>query len=338
MVPAFVGDARALDDLARCLRAIEACDPPEGGPPPDVVVVDDGSSIDLAPALTGLVRTRTVRQDRQGPAAARNLGARVHGEAVDACLFVDADVEVPPDTVRRLARHMASPEVAAAWGTVSDDAPDPSLLSRYKNLVHRHFTLSLGPDPTHLTSMVVLIRRSPFQAVGGFDARWRAVAVEDVELGRDLVDAGFRVCLDLGVEARHRHRYTLEGVLRNDLVKLRSHAGTTLRRLAAGRRSVGPGGPGSGRQARYVLGIPLGVGALAFLVAGQPGPAAGLVGALAVWERDLLKFLAAREGVGFAAACLPLIVLERGTAATAAVLGILDVVRGEMPLRPLPEP
>jgi hypothetical protein len=101
---------------------------------------------------------------------------------------------------------------------------------------------------------------------------------------------------------------------------------------------VDSGAPGAARQARYLLGVPLGVGVAVCLAAGRPVTAAGLAVALALWERDLVRFLAAQEGAAFAASCLPFMIVERMTAAAAGALGAWDVACSAVPLRPVPAP
>ncbi|MCB9765380.1 MAG: glycosyltransferase [Alphaproteobacteria bacterium] len=328
VVPALVRTPEHAENLRRCLEALAQCDPA----PAEAVVVDDGSPepIDLAPwGLAGAFEV--IRQPNAGPASARNAGARATTAPV--LVFVDADICVPPDTFARLAAALeAHPDAAAVWGTVTAAHPHPGPVSRYKNLTHRHFTLRQGDrhglvETPHLTTMLAAVRREAFEAVGGFDTRLTTVSVEDVELGRALVDAGGRVLLDPGLEAEHRHRFTLGSAVRNDAHKLRRLVSATLRRRAAGGTSVAGDRPADARMRRYVLTIPLGLGATGFALTGRWGRAALCLGALAVAERDLLAFLADAGGRRFALACLPLMALERTTATAAIALGVVDFVR-----------
>lgn len=326
VVPALVRDAEDADNLARCLAALR-----EHGPE-HVVVVDDGSPTPLDPA-----GFRCVRQPNRGPAAARNAGFAALPAELDVVVFVDADIVIPPGTFARLAEGFArAPETAAIWGTVTAAHPHRGLVSRYKNLTHRHFTMKQGAETRHLTTMLAAIRRDAFLKVGGFDTRFRTVSVEDVELGRTLFQEGERVVLDTALEAEHRHRFTLLRAARNDFRKARAHALTTLERRAKGEASVATDGPGEARQLHYLVGVPLGVGALGALVLGRWRLALTLTGALALWERDLLGFLARTEGAGFAVLCLPLMVAERANVAAAITsAGVTHVLRTHGPRRDL---
>jgi GT2 family glycosyltransferase len=312
------------EDLRACLAALAASVPPID----EIIVVDDGSSpplvLDAPPP-----QLRLLAIPPSGPAAARNAGAAAARGALVA--FVDADVRPPPTAINQLAAHLAArPEVVAAWATVSARPPVPGLLTRYKNHSHRHFTLQLGdgpgPWPTpHLTTMLAVVRREALVAVGGFRSALRTVSVEDVELGRDLVDAGGVVVLDPAVQVPHAHRFSVAGTLRNDAHKLRRLVSAE---LARGRRaSTAPDSPAARRMRAYARGAPLGAAAAVAGLVGAWPLALPLGLAFALAERELLAYLAAEEGPAFAAACLPWMAVERLNAGLAGAAGALDHAR-----------
>lgn len=314
-------DARDLD---ACIEALVASAPPPG----EIIVVDDGSLPAVRPPpAPGL---RLLRTPPGGPAAARNAGARAAGGELLA--FVDADVRPPPDAISRLVAHLdARPEAVAAWATVSARPPVGGRLTRYKNHAHRHFTLRLGVGPgpwstPHLTTMLAVVRRAALWRVGGFRSGLTTVSVEDVELGRDLVDAGGVLLLDPTVQVAHAHRFRPAGTLRNDAHKLRRLVAAE---LARGRRpSTAPDSPAARRMTAYARGAPLGAAAAACALGGAWPLALPLGLAFALAERDLLAYLCREEGPGFAVACLPWMALERLTAGLAGVAGALDHARG----------
>lgn len=319
VVPVFARTPAARADFARCLAALAACDPP----PAELIVVDDGSP----EAVAAPGATLLLRQANAGPASARNAGAAA--AKGDIVVFVDADIVVPPDTFARLAVGFAAdPDAAAIWGTVTAAHPHPGVVSRYKNHTHRHFTLAQARETRHLTTMLAAVRRDAFVAAGGFDTRLTTVSVEDVELGRTLYDRGERVILDKALAAEHRHHFTFVSALRNDFHKARHHARTTLARRLRGDASVGLAGPGERRQLHYLVGVPLGVGALGAALTGRWTLSAGLTAALLAWESDLWGYLRREEGLRFAIACVPLMLVERTTVAAAVLAGATDVVRG----------
>lgn len=134
--------------------------------PLEVIVVDDGSTDGTAQALAGLgCGIRTIRQENQGPAAARNAGLGVaSGRYVG---FLDADDLWHADKLeRQLARFEARPELMACFASfrnvsgVESTEGDPML------------------DPaawpvTPFSPCTLLARREVFDTVGLFDPKLR---------------------------------------------------------------------------------------------------------------------------------------------------------------------
>jgi len=152
-----------------------------------------------------------------GPAAARNAGvARTSGEIV---VFVDADVEVHPDALRRLREAFErDPAAAAVFGAYDDRPAVAAVVSHFRNLLHHHVHASAGGPATTFWAGLGAIRREAFDAVGGFDAdRYPRPCIEDIELGMRLHAAGRRIALDPAVRGTHLKRWTLWSMLRTDL-------------------------------------------------------------------------------------------------------------------------
>ena len=142
-------------------------------PPREIIVVDDSSPDDTAARLEPLVRAgriRYVRQPNAGMAAARNAGARL--ATSEYLYFLDDDDLMFPGAlgwlVDELDRH---PEVGMVFGesaVFSDVPPEtPALWSEPWDVDRAPFMIfnQLGSPGQ------VLIRRSAFEAVGGFDQR-----------------------------------------------------------------------------------------------------------------------------------------------------------------------
>lgn len=326
VIPALIRSPADRESLSRCVWALRGCDPA----PVEIIVVDDGSP----DAIAGWIgdepgpAVHVVRQPNAGPAAARNTGvARCGAAPDDIVVFVDADIVVPADTFARLAADFARwPTAQAVWGTVTADHPHADVISQYKNLTHRHFTLAQPEETRHLTTMLAAVRRSAFDKAGGFDEAYTTVSVEDVEFGRTLHEAGLPVFIDHALAAEHRHHFTVRSALRNDFRKARAMAAATLDRRAQGGASVQTGGPGEQRQVRYLLSVPLGVAALGAALTGRWRWSAAFLGALTYLERDLVRFIVKERGPLFAAAVVPWMAVERTTVALAIVAGTGDHV------------
>jgi GT2 family glycosyltransferase len=151
-----------------------------------------------------------------GPAAARNLGAAAC--EADVLVFVDSDVEVQPDALARIAvRFAADPELTAVFGAYDDDPAHQGLTSRYRNLLHHHVHSKAAGDAETFWAGLGAVRRSTFEAAGGFDAeRFPLASVEDIELGMRLRGRGGRIVLDPEIRGRHLKRWTPLSMARTD--------------------------------------------------------------------------------------------------------------------------
>jgi glycosyltransferase involved in cell wall biosynthesis len=208
VIPAFNG-GHNLDD---CLSAVERLIVP----PHEVIVVDDGStdgSIERA-AARGVRILRTPA--REGPAAARNLGAKV--ATGDGLFFLDADVCVHADAIDRVAAALADPKVDAVIGSYDDDPSSPDFLSQYKNLMHCFVHQTARSEASTFWSGCGAIRRQVFLELSGFDANYGRPAIEDIELGYRMRQAGRGIVLDHDLRARHLKKWTFWGLVKTDVL------------------------------------------------------------------------------------------------------------------------
>jgi Glycosyl transferase family 2 len=210
IVPAY-NDAR---NLRECLAALRTAATPDS----EIIVVDDAST-DESAAVAERAGVRVVRlPENSGPAAGRNRGVgKALGEIV---FFVDSDVAVAPDAVRRvLAVFDRHPEVAAVFGSYDASPNAPGIVSQYRNLLH-HFVHQQGnPEASTFWAGCGAIRRAVFTQVGGFDeGHFRRPAVEDIELGYRLRQAGHRILLDKRLQGTHFKIWTLRSLLITDIM------------------------------------------------------------------------------------------------------------------------
>ncbi|MEO8634258.1 MAG: glycosyltransferase [Gemmatimonadales bacterium] len=203
--------------LPRALEALMASDLPREDW--ELIVVDDGSTDDTV-GVASQWADMIVRlpAPAHGPAYARNRGAEV--ASGDVLVFIDADVVVHPDTLRRLAWSFASDQqLAAVFGSYDDRPPAQGLASRYRNLLHHyHHQQNPGPAETFWAGCGA-IRADAFQAVGRFDEwHYSRPSIEDIELGHRLHAAGYPIRLDPTIQCSHLKRWTVYGMLRTDLL------------------------------------------------------------------------------------------------------------------------
>lgn len=250
-----------------------------------------------------------------GPAEARNRAAcRARG---DVLVFVDSDVVVRPEALRRIEeRFQADPALAALFGSYDDGPTARGAVSRFRNLLHHHVhQLAPGPAETFWAGLGA-VRADAFAAAGGFDAvRYPKPAVEDIELGGRLAALGLRVELDPCVEGTHLKRWTLRSMMATDFARrgvpwtrLQLERGRTDRGLSLSRR----------QRAAALAAVALAV------AAGARRPRAAL-GATAVMVLANLRFyllLLRTGGFWLAAVSVPLHLVHLLTAAASVPAGI----------------
>ena len=297
VVPVY-NDSR---NLAECLAALRAAEIPGC----ELIVVDDASPDDSAAVArrAGAVVIRL--EQNSGPAAARNRGAAA--ASGDILFFVDADVAVAPDAVRRVAEAFAAdPDLGAVFGSYDDAPRAPAMVSQYRNLLHHWVHQQGNPEASTFWAGCGAVRRACFVEVGGFDAAlFRRPAIEDIELGYRLRRRGYRILLDKQLQGKHFKGWSLYSVIRTDI----------LSRAVPWSRLVLEGGGAPNdlnlKRGQRVSGL-LVLVALACLVLSplRPalllGPGALALGAVVVLNWPLYHFFLVRRGPWFLARALPL--------------------------------
>jgi hypothetical protein len=295
----------------------------------ELIVVDDGSRDGSAAVAAGAGARVLSQPQARGPAAARNAGAaEARGEWL---VFVDADCEVHPETLGRLAAGLAAtPGLDAAFGSYDDAPPAPGLVARYKNLAHHWVHQRGAGEAETFWAGCGAVRRAVFGEFGGFDAaRYPRPSIEDVELGFRLRAAGRRVRLLPDVQVRHHKAWTLAGLLRTDV---RDRA---LPWVALGLERGGLGG----RLNLDLVGRASGGAAVALaggLAAAPAWPAAGLAvaaaaaGFLLVAHAGLYRLFARRGGAPLLAAGIALHWLHFATSSAAYAWGLARHLAGRL--------
>jgi GT2 family glycosyltransferase len=194
----------------RCVRALERH---SAGRISEVVVVDDASSTPAPADLPAAVRV--VRNPKNlGYQASVNVGFReVSGDWV---LLLDSDAYPLMDVVEPLERSFAAdPELAAIALSTVDELGRATQTAQSEP---RAFGFVLGPrlegayvklrdflrEPKLVVySCALAVRKSAFEAVGGFDEGFDFLDA-DLDFSMRLSEAGFKVMRDASVVAFHR--------------------------------------------------------------------------------------------------------------------------------------
>ena len=305
--------------LGVCLRAVAAAQAAcAEAAETELIAVDDGSTDDSAARAraAGATVLATPAPGGHGPAAARNLGASAANG--DYVFFVDADVALHPDALRRAAEAFAAdPAPEAVFGSYDDAPAAPNFLSQYKNLLHHYVHQHADERAATFWTGCGAMRLSTYRALGGLDARtYRRPSIEDIDLGYRLRRRGGEIRLLKDMQCVHLKRWTVASLLRSDILERGVPWTVLLWRESRARR--GAAGGGAGRPTMRDLNLQTSnrvsvalTALLAVAVVGMPitpwaWPALPvLAAALLALNWRLYAFFARRRGWGFALACIP---------------------------------
>jgi N-acetylglucosaminyl-diphospho-decaprenol L-rhamnosyltransferase len=211
------------------LRAVGSARTASDGLDARVVVADNGSADGTVEAVRAAFPEVTVLEnpDNPGYGAAINRAAAAH-RAAHLCAM-NADVELEPESLRRLRRFLAMNRSCAVVGPAlayPDGRPQPSAkrfptlgmalgevwafhaLAPRNRWVRRFYyegrDLTRDAEVDTVSGAVMMLRGAAFEAVRGFDEGFR-MYFEETDLCRRLRDGGHAVAFCPAARAVHRH-------------------------------------------------------------------------------------------------------------------------------------
>jgi GT2 family glycosyltransferase len=193
----------------------------------EVVVVDDASSVADYAVLTD-PRFRVVRQERnRGPAAARNRGAAEARH--DRLFFTDTDCTPAPDCLEHVAALLAVDAIA----TGDTRTRVETLFGRCVALLgfpgggalgfHRVWRVDASGYTRSFSSCNLAIRRTTFEALGGFNETFPVAGGEDTVLARLAAERGIGIRYDPEQVVWHVEKPDLVGFIRWQIVRGRGN-------------------------------------------------------------------------------------------------------------------
>lgn len=218
------------EGLHHCLDAIAAM-PSQNGEI-EVIVVDDGSSSNIS-EVTELFKARLnltlIRQENQGPASARNAGARQsRGEYL---LFIDDDCVPGPQWLECIESNLHEEQRLAVGGRCRNDLVDNIYSAAHQMLLdylHHYFNHDAG-HARFCPSNNLALPRAAFLDLGGFDTTFRYAGGEDRDFCARWIESGGRLIYVANAPpVRHRHRMGFR-----DFMRMHVHYGRGARQFHA---------------------------------------------------------------------------------------------------------
>ncbi|MBE9159354.1 glycosyltransferase [Nodosilinea sp. LEGE 06152] len=208
IIPVYNGG----ESFRRCLDSLRQ----SSRQPDEVIVVADGDTDGSWEVAKDFGATVFRYDTPGGPARARNQGARLARGSI--LFFIDADVTVGFDTILNVEKAFQQDvSLAALIGSYDDQPGAENFLSQYKNLFH-HYTHQVSSEKAStFWGACGAIRAEAFEAVGGFDERYRKPCVEDIELGYRLKRAGYTIRLCKHIQVKHLKCWQPMSLLRAEI-------------------------------------------------------------------------------------------------------------------------
>lgn len=191
----------------------------------ELIVVDDGSTdctqatVEAAAARSPF-EIRYFRQEKKGPAAARNLGiCRAQAEVI---LFTDDDIIPSPNLVsEHLAWHSRNQDLSTAvlgHVTWAPEVNPTRFMAWYESdgalFGYGHLRARAEADYRYFYSCNISLKISFLHTAGMFDEDFKAAAFEDIELGYRLQKAGMRLLYNPQAIAYHLQFFSFEDACR----------------------------------------------------------------------------------------------------------------------------
>ncbi len=175
IIPAY----NASNTLQACLRSVHAA---EYDGEVEVIVVDDAST-DATPAIAEELGCRVIRRvSNAGPAVSRNAGAKAaKGEIL---IFVDADTQMRPDTIRAGVSAFTREDIGAVSGIYELEPVNSGFFPCYYAYLKYHaFMATRAEHSSAFGAQCAAISKRLFEQVGGFRSLPWGMDLENDELG-----------------------------------------------------------------------------------------------------------------------------------------------------------
>lgn len=182
----------------------------------EVIVVDDGSTIPaqtIVAAYDQRISVTVCRQERAGPAAARNTGAvRARGKYI---AFMDDDCRADPEWLRELETAFVTGSSRSLLGGCVVNAAPENVFAEVGELILSVILDYYRPEPGGMyffRAANLTVSTAGFRCAGGFDAGFRTA--EDRELCDRWLHGGGSLVHVPSARVAHLNRLSFRGFCR----------------------------------------------------------------------------------------------------------------------------
>lgn len=194
IIPAY----NAEKTIGKCLQALIGQFYPAGSY--EIIVVDDGST-DNTGKIAKEHDIHYIRQDNQGPAAARNRGCREARGGI--LLFTDSDCVPDADWIKEMVKPFKDSKVMAVKGAYR--TKQKNIVARFAQLEfeERFEILKRAESIDMIDTYSAGFRKEAFIQMGGFDTSFPVANNEDTELSYRMSKSGFKMVFNPGAIVYH---------------------------------------------------------------------------------------------------------------------------------------
>ena len=202
MISIIIPTYNAEKPISACLKALlsQTIDISEY----EVIVVDDGSLDNTAEVVKNFKTVQLIRQENQGPAAARNKGAK-HAKG-DIIIFTDSDCVPFNNWIEEMIRPFEkNSEVAGTKGAYRTQQRE--LASRFVQTEYEDKYDLLGKTAyiDFIDTYAAAFKREVFMQFGGYDTSFPVACAEDVELTFRMSSEGYKMVFNPDAIVYHTH-------------------------------------------------------------------------------------------------------------------------------------